>query len=295
MADVPQNSCKQTTRNSFELAESRRHPTANVENTWLSNLHENVNSANSQNAIIHSGTLPESRKRNLTLPEPLPLDAFCAQMAPHIFGNPNKALHDSAHPDMLCQALPRLGELSVDFMRRGEPSVDYMRPGELSVDLMRLEEPLVDFKRLNEPSRAFSRDKEPRSHWAVPSPKLTGLDNTVGPVPKISGYVFNTLQTNSAAHVPNTNMNLINEDTHICDLNLYETIFQNLCLVDSLSATTPDTNDYGVAPPTVITSREASTLLQVKIAPPIFTCFTFRFFSGFFQFFSVFFRRITIF
>ena len=71
------------------------------------------------------------------------------------------------------------------------------------------------------------------------SPKTDGLDNTVGPVPKISGYVFNTLQTNSAAHVPNTNMNLINEDTHICDLNLYQTIFQNVCLIDRLSSITP--------------------------------------------------------
>ena len=51
--------------------------------------------------------------------------------------------------------------------------------------------------------------------------------------------MFNTLQTNSAAHVPNTNMNLINEDTHICDPNLYETIFQNVCLIDGLSSITP--------------------------------------------------------
>ena len=93
---------------------------------------------------------------------------------------------------------------------------------------------------------------EPRPCVAAPLPKPTGLDNTVGPVPKISGYVFNTLQTNSAAHVPNTNVNLINEDTHICDLNLYETIFQNVCLIDSLSAMTPDTNNHGVALPTVI-------------------------------------------
>ena len=68
---------------------------------------------------------------------------------------------------------------------------------------------------------------ELRSHWAFPPPKPTGLDNTVGPVPKTSGYVFNTLQSNSAAHAPNTNRNLINEDTHICDLNLYETVFIN--------------------------------------------------------------------
>ena len=46
VANVPRNSCKQTMRNSLELAESRRRLTANVENKWLSNLHENVNSAN---------------------------------------------------------------------------------------------------------------------------------------------------------------------------------------------------------------------------------------------------------
>ena len=85
VADVPRNFRKQTMRNSFELAESRRHLTANVETKWLSNLHENVNSAKPQNAIIRSGTLPESRKRNLPLPKPLSLDAFCAQMAPTPF------------------------------------------------------------------------------------------------------------------------------------------------------------------------------------------------------------------
>ena len=58
-------------RNSSELARSRQHLTANVENKWLSNLRENVNSANSQNANILSGTLPEPRKRNLQLPKPL--------------------------------------------------------------------------------------------------------------------------------------------------------------------------------------------------------------------------------
>ena len=50
VANIPRNSCKQTMRNSSELAESRRYLTANVENKWLSNLHENVNSANSQKA-----------------------------------------------------------------------------------------------------------------------------------------------------------------------------------------------------------------------------------------------------
>ena len=32
---------------------------------------------------------------------------------------------------------------------------------------------------------------------------------------------------------------------------------------------TPDTNDYGVAPPNVITSSEAPPLLQVKIEPQL--------------------------
>ena len=34
-------------------------------------------------------------------------------------------------------------------------------------------------------------------------------------------------------------MNLINEDTHICNLNLYKTIFQNWCLIDELNSLTP--------------------------------------------------------
>ena len=38
VANIPQNTCKQTMRNSSELAESRRRLTANVENKWLSNL-----------------------------------------------------------------------------------------------------------------------------------------------------------------------------------------------------------------------------------------------------------------
>ena len=135
VANIPQNFCKQTMQNSSELAESRRHLTANVEKKWLRNLHENVNSANSQNAIIRSGTLLESRKCKLPLPKPLSLDAFSAQMAPHLFGNPDKALHDSAHPDILCQALPHLGEPLVDFKQLGVPSVDFMRPDEPSVAL----------------------------------------------------------------------------------------------------------------------------------------------------------------
>ena len=67
VADIPRKSCKQTLQDSSELAESRRRLTANVENKWLSNLHENVNSANPQNATIRFGTLPEPRKRNLPL------------------------------------------------------------------------------------------------------------------------------------------------------------------------------------------------------------------------------------
>ena len=45
MEPEPQNPRKQIMRNSFEQAKSRRHLTANVENKWFSNLHENVNSA----------------------------------------------------------------------------------------------------------------------------------------------------------------------------------------------------------------------------------------------------------
>ena len=82
------------------------------------------------------------------------------------------------------------------------------------------------------------------------------------------------LQTKSAAHVLNINMNQVNEDTHNCDLNLYETIFQNVCLTDGLSAMTPDTNDYGVAPLSANHSNGASPLPQEKIAPPIITHFT---------------------
>ena len=51
-------------------------------------------------------------------------------------------------------------------------------------------------------------------------------------------------------------MNLINEDTHTCDLNLYETIFQNWCLIDELNSMTPDT-EFGVTPPNANTSSEA--------------------------------------
>ena len=114
--------------------------------------------------------------------------------APHIFGNSDDPSHIFIHPDM--------------------PSQTLINPVEPSPTLWNLLEPL-------------DRDTEPRSNEAVPSPKTPGPDNTVGPIPKISGYVFNTLQTNSAAHVPNTNINPINEDTNFCGLNLYETIFQN--------------------------------------------------------------------
>ena len=96
-------------RNSIEQAKSRRHLTANVETKRFSDLHENVNPAiinkcetqdlmfsnlreNANSALPRnlnspSGTLPEPRKRHLPLPRPLSLDAFCAQMAPHIFKN----------------------------------------------------------------------------------------------------------------------------------------------------------------------------------------------------------------
>ena len=128
---------------------------------------------------------------------------------------------------------------------------------------MRLEEPSEALGRLKEPCGAqwcplvlTSREGEPSPLVDAPFQKSTGLDNTVGPVPKISGCVFNTLQTNPAAHVPNTNTNLINEDTHFCDLNLYQTIFQNVCLIDSLSARAPDTSNHGVAHSNTITSGE---------------------------------------
>ena len=150
-------------RNSSELAESRRRLTANVEKKWLSNLHENVNSAKPQNANTRSGTLPELRERNLPLPKLLSLDAFCAQMAPHIFGNPNQASHiltHLSHSDMPFRA----------FMHPDDPSVDFMRLDESSVDFMRPEEPSEAFVRLEEPCRAqwcplvlTSRDGELRS------------------------------------------------------------------------------------------------------------------------------------
>ena len=128
----------------------------------------------------------------------------------------------------------------------------------------------------------------PRTLGARLQRKMDGLDNTVGPVPKISGYVFNTLQTTSAAHVPNSNMNLINDDTHICGLNLYETIFQNWCITESLNVVTPDTAVDRVTPLNANTSSEASTPLKklsftgsdlrelsaVEIGPFIFTYFT---------------------
>ena len=55
VADTPRKTCKQIMQNSYELAKSRRHLTVNVENKWLSNLHESVNSANFQNANTFSG------------------------------------------------------------------------------------------------------------------------------------------------------------------------------------------------------------------------------------------------
>ena len=126
----------------------------------------------------------------VAMPRPLSLDAFCAQIAPHIFADPNEPSANLAH--------------------RKEPSANTKYPDKPSAD--------VTYLRLLK-----DWDRAPRSNEAAPFPKTLGPDNTVGPVPKISGYVFNTLQTNSVAHVPNTNGNLMNEDTHICDLNLYET------------------------------------------------------------------------
>ena len=140
-------------------------------------------------------------------------------MVPHIF----------THPDMPSQTFPSLDKPPVDFMRLNKRLYDHACPFILR-----------------------SEETPPRSMGARLRPKTDGPDNTVGPVPKISGYVFNTLQTNSAAYVPNTNMNLVNEDTHICDLNLYETIFQNWCLIDSLSSMTP--------PPDANASSDASKL-----------------------------------
>ena len=141
----------------------------------------------------------------------------------------------------------------------------------------------------------ISRDPAPNAYEAAPSPKINILDNTVGLVPKISGYVFNMLQTNSAAHVPNTNMNLINKDTHIYDLDLYETIFQNWCIIDKITSMTPDTPNISVASPNADTSSAAFHLLDncrdnpksynitgsdlreppvVEIGPPVFAYFT---------------------
>ena len=90
-------------------------------------------------AIIHSGTLPESRKRDLPLPKPLSLDAFSAQMAPHIFGNPVKASHVQTRSDMPFRAFTHSDTPSVDFMRLDEPSVDLIRPDEPPVDTTRLD------------------------------------------------------------------------------------------------------------------------------------------------------------
>ena len=233
MADVPQKSRKQIMRNSFEQAKSR-HLTDNVENKWFSNLHENVNSATSENdesqskwfSNVHEnvnsaktrnmniplGILPEPRKRHLLLPRPLSLDAFCAQMAPHIFPNLDEPPHVTSRSDM--------------------PPKAFMLPVE----------PLTDFDRS---LMLISRARPLRSHGARLLPKTDGFDNTVGPVPTASGYVFNTLQTNSAAHVMNTNENTERNDTHICDLDLYETVFQNWCITDQLNlsgVTSPDAN-----------------------------------------------------
>ena len=147
-------------------------------------------------------------------------------MAPHVFGKPKKASHIFTHPDVPPRA----------FLYPEDPLVDFTRLGEPLVDSMRLEEPRCAV--LREVARR-DKDGELRPLMAAPFPKPDGPDNTVGPVPKTSGYVFNTLQRNFAAHVPNTKMN-----THLCS----EFIRNNIPKLVSHSMT-PDTNDYGVAPP----------------------------------------------
>ena len=145
---------------------------------------------------------------NLPLPKPLSLDAFCAQMAPHLFGKPKKASHIFTHSDIPPQA--------------------FQYPNDHSVDSMRLDEPSVDFMRLEESCSAqwcpvvhMDKDGEPSPLGGDPFPKPNVPDNTVGHVSKTSGYVFNTPQTNSAAHVPNTNMSLVNDDTHTSVIRIY--------------------------------------------------------------------------
>ena len=139
-----------------------------------------------------------------------------SQMAPHIVTTPDKPSHIFTHPDMLPQAFPS----PLRALKSLQATIHaYLC---LHIGLRSLgPRPLFPQKR----SRFF--------------PKTNGLDNTVGPVPKISGYVFNTLQSNSAAHVPNTNMNPIDEDTHFCDLDLYETIYQSWCIIDNFHSMTP--------------------------------------------------------
>ena len=152
-------------RNSFEQAESRRHLTDNVENKWFSdlhenvnsatpniyeiwnewfsNLHENVNSAKPRSVNFPSGILPEPRKRHLPLPRPLSLNVFSAQMARHIYSNPDKPSHIATHPDM--------------------PPYTSTHPAEPSPTLWCL---VVH-----------------RFYEAAPSQKTLGLNNTVGSVP----------------------------------------------------------------------------------------------------------------
>ena len=86
-------------RNSFELAESCRHLTVKVENKWFSNLHKHVNSANPRNINVPTGFMLKERKNNLSLPKPLSLNDFCAQIAPHVFARQNPSLDRAPHLD----------------------------------------------------------------------------------------------------------------------------------------------------------------------------------------------------
>lgn len=63
-------------------------------------------------------------------------------------------------------------------------------------------------------------------------------------------------------------MNTIDEDedTHIYGLDLYKTIFQNWCIMESLNSMTPDTSNLSVAPSNADTFSEASR-------PPKYTSF----------------------
>ena len=141
----PQKPRKQIMQNSFEQAKSRRHLTANVENKWFSdlhenvtptisnnsktqnswfiNLHKNVNSAKSPNVHVPSGILPKPRKRHLSLQRPISLDPFCARMALHIFRNPSEPSHIFTHTDMPPYAPINPAKPSANFSRP-RPTID---------------------------------------------------------------------------------------------------------------------------------------------------------------------------